>query len=284
MLFWKNGKFIDDTNLKVNILDHGLLYGLNFSESFRTYSGQVVLFNEHYNQLCQLLTKYRIKMPYSTTELQEAISELVNRDNGTDGIIRLIVLAGNNKRQVHTTYEKPTILLTKEPLSPLSRGIEKQATWLKTPFSIHESGDPFVSPYYRKDVLGRFEIESLDNCEGFFLTENGLVADSITSSIFWVKDDIIYTPSLSIGLSPSITRQWVIVKATQMGYKVIEGLFFKQEVESKYECFTVNPIDELVPISKIGKVKFLGNDGPVYQILHQAYIEEIIQTIKGRAK
>ncbi|CAM5213192.1 4-amino-4-deoxychorismate lyase OS=Ureibacillus acetophenoni OX=614649 GN=SAMN05877842_1248 PE=4 SV=1 [Ureibacillus acetophenoni] len=72
----------------------------------------------------------------------------------------------------------------------------------------------------------------------------------------------------------------MINTAKQMGYRVVEDLFIKKDLEEAYECFVTNSIDEIVPISNIGNVQFLGRDGTIYQRLHNAYIDEILRTIK----
>ena len=91
-------------------------------------------------------------------------------------------------------------------------------------------------------------------------------------NIFWVKNDILYTPSLSLGIVKGITREWVMTLAREIGFEVREGEFDRQEVESAHECFLTNAIDEIIPLSQIGNARFAGNEGPVYRRLHEAYV------------
>ena len=63
---------------------------------------------------------------------------------------------------------------------------------------------------------------------------------------------------MTADVTPGITRQWVINTAKQMGYRVVEDLFIKKDLEDAYECFVTNSVEELVPISNIGKFSFWG--------------------------
>jgi len=124
-------------------------------------------------------------------------------------------------------------------------------------------------------VLGRFEMPSRAQQEGFFLTESGYVAEGVTSNIFWIKSDILYTPSLETGILPGIIRAWVIEKASALNLDVQEGFYTKEDLLQSTECFITNSVQELVPISSLENQRFLGNKGPIYSILHSAFVQEV---------
>nr|WP_106782191.1 aminotransferase class IV [Lysinibacillus timonensis] len=274
MNLWIDGKYVDkEDERKISVFDHGFLYGLNCSESFRSYNGKVLLFPDHFHRLISNLAQLRIKFPYTKSEIIEVVAKLTERANGEDGAFRLIVSAGvyQNKLHYQTQYNNPIVIIYRDSLSKRGSGLERSAKWLKTPFH---------SQYQLNNYLGRLEIVNIDQCEGFFITQRGYVACGVTSTIFWVKDGTLFTPSLQIGIEDGVIRQWVIRTAEKFNLRVIENFFTKQEVEEAYECFIVNDVDEIVPISNIGNIKFLGEDGPVYQQLHQAYINEIIMLIE----
>ena len=60
--------------------------------------------------------------------------------------------------------------------------------------------------HYANNIQARFEV-NLAIHEGFFLTETDFIAEGITSNVFWVKDGILYTPSLATGIFAGITRK-----------------------------------------------------------------------------
>ena len=276
MQCWMNGEYVSAANLRISPFDHGFLYGLGFFETFRTYEGKVLFFEEHMERLLAALTQFRIHMPYTADELLNVIEHLNAQAGGQDGYFRLNVSAGEHGIGLQPTeYTKPNVIVFRKELHVAPCGQEKTAQWLETRRNSPEHGVRVKSHHYGNNVLGRFEMPSLATQEGFFLTEADYVAEGVTSNVFWVNDDKLYTPSLETGILPGITREWVIRKAKQLGMQVEEGLFTKGDVEQASECFITNSVQELVPIGRLEDVQLLGNKGPIYARIHAAYVKEI---------
>lgn len=93
---------------------------------------------------------------------------------------------------------------------------------------------------------------------------------------------MLYTPALATGILPGITRKIIMTLAKAQGYEVREGLYDRYDIQEAHECFVTNSIQELVPISSLEHKSFAGAEGAIYQRLHQSYIAEIRDIIKGR--
>lgn len=276
MLCWMNGEYIDEHELKISPFDHGFLYGLGFFETFRTYEGKAVYLQEHFNRLIEALKEYRIHFPYTIQDIEEVIKKL-NAQDGKEGYFRLNVSAGVHPIGLAPSeYTEPTIILFRKELPNMVRGTEKEAVWLKTARNSPEQQTRYKSHHYGNNVRARLELASLANQEGFFTDKNGVVAEGITSNIFWIKDDILYTPSTRLGILPGITRAIVIRIAKELAFPVREGSFMTWELEQADECFVTTAVQELVPISHIGKIRFAGSEGRLYKKLHTAYLQKIV--------
>ena len=276
MLCWMNGQFIDENDLKISPFDHGFLYGLGFFETFRTYEGKVVYLQEHFNRLIEALKEYRIHFPYTICDIEEVIRKL-NEQDGKEGYFRLNVSAGEHPIGLAPSeYTQPTVILFRKELPSMVRGTEKEAVWLQTVRNTPEQQIRHKSHHYGNNVRARLELPSLAAHEGFFTDSEGVVAEGITSNIFWIKDGILYTPSAKLGILPGITRKIVIGLAEHLQIPVRVGRFLTWELEQADECFITTAVQELVPISHIGNVRFAGSEGRLYQKLHNAYLQKIV--------
>ena len=276
MLCWMDGQFIDENELKISPFDHGFLYGLGFFETFRTYEGQAVYLQAHLARLVEALTEYRIAFPYTIQEIQ-AIIQTLNEQDGKEGYFRLNVSAGIHPIGLApTSYAKPTVIVFRKELPKMARGTEKEAVWLKTSRNTPEQQVRYKSHHYGNNVRARMELPNLAEYEGFFTDGSGCVAEGITSNIFWIKDGILYTPSVEIGILPGITRRIVLELAQHLQMPIREGRFLKWELEQADECFVTTAVQELIPISRIGKIHFAGCAGVYYQQLHNAYLQKIV--------
>lgn len=282
MICWMNGQFIEQNELRISPFDHGFLYGLGFFETFRTYEGRIPFLQQHYERLLHTLGEHRIRMPFEMQELEAIVTQLVERNGGEDGYFRVNISAGEAAIGLAPSYyEQPNVIVFQKPLVVSPRGTEKEAVWLQTRRNSPEGTERAKGHSYTNNVLGRFELPNLANTEGLFLTNYGIVAEGITSNIFWVKRGVLYTPSLSTGILAGITRQIVLQLAEHLEIPVREGEFYPEDVESAEELFVTNAVQELVPISNIGTVKFAGTTGRYYEQLHAAYVQVIQRRIEG---
>lgn len=276
--YWMNGSYVEQDELTISAYDHGFLYGVGFFETFRTYDGQVFLFQQHMERLRQALTEYNIHFPFTDEEIEDAVTVIYEREHQKDRYFRLNVSAGVHDLGLSpASYEEPNVILFQKELLLSPRGTEKEGVWLKTSRNLPESTIRHKSQNFANNVRGRLELASLREIEGLFTTPDGYVAEGITSNVFWVKEGILYTPSIETGILPGITRAFLIRLAGQLDLCVHEGLYRIEEVLGAEEVFVTNSIQELVPLAAIEGTEFLGKRGPVYQRLHEGYQEAIEQ-------
>ncbi|WP_312753665.1 aminodeoxychorismate lyase [Rummeliibacillus suwonensis] len=276
MICWMNGKYIESTELSVSPTDHGYLYGLGFFETFRTYNDKPFLWNEHCSRIQRALEEYRITMSYTFEELRDVIIELNKRNGQTDGYFRLNISAGEGGIGLSKThYSNPNVIIFRKELPTASRGHEKNAVWLHTIRNSPEQAIRYKSHHYANNIRARFEVPSLKELEGFFVNAEGHIAEGITSNIFWAIKKELYTPSISTGILPGITRQHVLRLAHEVGLNIHEGKYRPQDLEKADECFITTSIQELIPIKKLDEKCFLGNTGDIYRQLHTMYIASI---------
>lgn len=273
MWCWKDGLFVQDDELMISPFDHGFLYGIGFFETFRTYNGEPFLFKEHMKRLRAALAQYKIKLTYSNEQLKDIIYELTSRSDHREGYFRLNVSAGNEGLGLQASvYDKPTVIIFRKEL--VAGLAEKNACILKTLRSMPEQAQRYKSHHYANNILARQEVPSLQQIEGIFLNEKGFVCEGITSNIFWVKEDCLFTPSINTGILNGITRQFVIRLAKNLKLTIIEGEFLVEELLTAEECFITTSIQEIIPIRQLEQTTFSGNNGTIYQKLHQQYRNE----------
>lgn len=282
MLCWMNGEFMRAEDLKISPFDHGFLYGVGFFETFRTYAGKVFLFEEHMGRLAIALDEYRIAMPYAEEEILAAVSKLNDAAGGEDGYFRLNVSGGvHDIGLAPSTFPVPNVILFRKDLAPAVRGTEKKGVWLETPRNRPESSVRHKSHNFLNNVRGRLELPSLKEMEGLFITAEGFVAEGVTSNVFWMKADELFTPAIETGILPGTTRAFVMNLARTAGIIVNEGFYPVEEVENADELFVTNAVQELVPLVSIEKKVLPGASGVYYNKLHDLYEAAIVHMKEG---
>ena len=82
MWCWMNGEFIRAEDLKISPFDHGFLYGAGFFETFRTYDGNVFLFQEHMDRLNARFRNIELRCLIKNAEILAAVKNLMNQSGG----------------------------------------------------------------------------------------------------------------------------------------------------------------------------------------------------------
>ena len=73
----------------------------------------------------------------------------------------------------------------------------------------------------------------------------------IGSNIFFVRDNILCTPSINTGILDGITRGIVLDLAGEAGIKTKEGCFRLNDIYKSQEVFISNTTMEIMPVSRV---------------------------------
>jgi 4-amino-4-deoxychorismate lyase len=206
-------------------------------------------------------------------EVNDMIQQLLRLNNleEEDVTVRLNISAGNGEvGKLLQQYDDPTVLcfLRKAPIIQKS---EKDAAILQLRRNTPEGTQRLKSHHYLNNILGKRELRQTPDVEGIFLTEQGYVAEGIVSNIFWMKDNIVYTPSVDTGILNGITRQFVMKCLDNLGIPIREGFYIQNELLEATEVMITNSSQEVVPVKRISRHVFEGNNGIIVQKLHELY-------------
>ncbi|MFH1331232.1 MAG: aminotransferase class IV [Actinomycetota bacterium] len=89
--------------------------------------------------------------------------------------------------------------------------------------------------------------------DALLLTPDGLVLEGPTFSVAWVADGRLETPSLGLGILPSITRAVLLGEvAPRLGLRVVEGVFPVARLLEAEEALALSTVREVMPLAAVG--------------------------------
>ncbi|AJS60759.1 aminotransferase class IV [Paenibacillus sp. IHBB 10380] len=280
----KNHSIVEAKDAVVSVMDHGFLYGMGLFETFRTYQGNPFLLDRHLTRLsegCRLLgIPYKVDIERTLTWIRA-----VMQANGLqEAYIRYTVSAGEDVLGLPTgDYNNPNHFLTVKELPVPSADLYRSGKGLQqlsTPRNTPETSERLKSLHYMNNILAKRELSSYPEAtkvqaEGLMLTDKGYVAEGIVSNVVMVRGGTIYTPALSTGILPGITRAVVMELAVEEGIRCEEGLYTWDDLLGAEEIWMTSSIQELVPITSLlglnGSCHRVGNGtaGPItMKLLH----------------
>lgn len=255
-LLW-NGQLIDSKKAVISALDHGFLYGIGLFETFRTYNGRPWLLERHAARLRESCEILGISYTPDVDGMTDAVARLLQANRMTDGYIRWSVSAGQEEIGLPAAdYEQPNEIVYAKGLAdnhPDSRA-GKTLRLLTLPRSSPELSIRLKSFHYMNNIVAKRELLASGaepSAEGLFLDAHGQVAEGIVSNVFWVKDEVLYTPAVETGLLPGVTRAYVLELAHDMGIPIEQGLYGWEDLFHADEVFLTNSIQEIVPVTRL---------------------------------
>lgn len=278
-IIYLDGQYVPESKAKVSVFDHGVLYGDGVFEGIRAYSGRIFKCKEHIDRIFAAAKAIMLAIPLSKDELTEVVLETCRRNNLKDGYIRLVVTRGKGDLGLSpTNCPKPTVFCIASNIKLYPEEMYTKGMPIITASQRRNKAtivDPQIkSLNYLNNILAKIEANRAGVQEALMLNHDGIVAECTGDNIFIIKDNIIYTPPIHIGILDGITRCVVVDLAKAMGYQVEEKEFTLFNVYNADECFLTGTAAEVIPVTSVdGRMINTGVAGPVTGKILRAFKE-----------
>lgn len=272
-----DGEIVDQSEAKVSVFDHGLLYGDGVFEGIRFYNGRVFHLVEHIERLFDSAKALLIEIPLSKQEVIELTCKTIRANELRDGYVRLIVTRGPGSLGLSPyTCPTPSIICIAStiklyPEEKYEHGLTLATCSTRRP--THGSLSPLVkSLNYLSNVMAKIECIAAGAEEGVMLNEQGMVAECTGDNIFVIKNGKISTPPVSAGSLDGITRRVVIELAAELGFELNEVNMTRYELYTADELFLTGTAAEVVPVAKYDERDIgTGTTGPITRQFMEAF-------------
>ncbi len=272
-----DGQFVPQSEAKVSVFDHGLLYGDGVFEGIRLYNGKIFRLDQHLDRLFASARAIMLTVPMSKAELTDACREACRRNGLQNGYIRLVVTRGVGYlglspfkcKQPSVFIIAATIELYPEEVYRNGLKLITAATQRVNPAAISPS---IKSLNYLNNILAKIEAIQAGTVEAIMLNSSGHVAECTGDNIFIVRRGRLETPPISAGALNGITRGVVFELAEKMKVPVTEANLTRYDLMTAEECFLTGTAAEIVPAVSIdGRVVGGGQPGTLTLKLTEAF-------------
>ena len=269
MKIYIDGKFYDESEAKISVFDHGLLYGDGVFEGIRIYNGRVFLLDEHLDRLADSAKAIMLKLPLPLPEIRAATLETCRQNNLRDGYIRLVVTRGvGNLGLSPDKCPKATVFIIADAIQLYPEKYYEEGLKVVT-VPTQRIPPAALSPAvkslnYLNNIMAKIECQAAGAQEAIMLNHEGYVAECSGDNVFVLKKGIITTPPIWAGALGGLTRKYVIDLARQIGREVRESMLTRYDLFVADEVFLTGTAAEVVPVSDIdGRTIGTGKPGPV---------------------
>ena len=272
-----DGQLVDESEAKISVFDHGLLYGDGVFEGIRVYNGRVFRLTEHLKRLYDCARAICMTIPISAEEMEKATVDTVAANGLRDGYIRLVVTRGVGSLGLNPHQcPKPSIIIIAAniklyPASAYENGLKLITCSTRRP--PHDVLSPQVkSLNYLNNVMAKIECLQAGCDEGIMLNAQGYVAECTGDNVFVIKNGHIYTPTVASGALDGITRRAVIGIVQGMGIPLHEVQMTRFDIYTADECFLTGTAAEALPAYMLDSREIgSGKPGPITLQIIEAF-------------
>ena len=264
-----DGKFVPESEAKISVFDHGLLYGDGIFEGIRFYNGRVFRLEEHTDRLWDSARSICLEIPMSKEAMDEALLETIRQNGLRDGYIRQIVTRGIGNLGLNPAQcKRPSVIIIATTIALYPEEAYRTGLTVVTCATRRMNAaalNPAVkSLNYLNNVMARIEANLAGADEALMLNDAGNVAECTADNVFVIKKGKVFTPPITAGALRGITRGVAIEVAEELGLEVVETDITRHDVFIADECFLTGTAAEVIPVIKAdGRVIGTGKAGPL---------------------
>ncbi|TCS96418.1 D-amino-acid transaminase [Hazenella coriacea] len=275
MIILYHDRFIERQEANVDIEDRAYQFGDGIYEVVRVYGGKPFCLQEHLERFERNASEIRISLPYSISQLEEHLLQLIKQNQLADGNLYFQISRGTSPRNhAFSDQLQPLIIAYTQTSSRPVKELE---------YGVGVISDPDIR-WLRCDIkslnlLGAVlsKQKAIDHqCHEAILVRDGHVTEGSSTNIYIVKEGTIWTHPANHLILPGITRAITLQLATQCNIPFNEKPFTLEDLYTADECFLTSTTMEICPIVQVDQKQIgSGMPGPVTKKLQEAFNQEV---------
>lgn len=251
-----NNNLIPESGFGLPLPNRGLAFGDGFFETLIWEDNCLRLAADHQARMQRAAAALHLSLPpclASTQALSATLARLVAAHSLPAARLRLQVWRAGGGRytpptdQVEWLATAEAFVADESPIANAAFALETHS--FPTPLSFCKGPQAWLY------VCAAHERQRRSLDEIILCDTAGHVAEAGAAAIFWLKDEVLFTPSLESGCVAGVRRAEVLRTAQAQGIAYREGLFLKDELLAADAVFTAN-VAAVRAVRRVGSVLF----------------------------
>lgn len=231
----------------------GLMNGWGIFSTIRVKDGVLFASERHWARMQRDAARMRVPFPDRAEWLEERLYRLIDANRAIDATLRVVIVR-NRGGMWEGPVDRPfdAIAFT-APLNNWGDSVKLSVVLHGRHAASEFSGTKYMSWSENLTRYERAHEHGFD--EVILLNERGEIAECTSANIFAAWGDRVWTPPLSSGCLPGITRALLLDEIRVPGLTVSEKILYIKDLESADEIFITSTTRDLMPVSSIEGVR-----------------------------
>jgi branched-chain amino acid aminotransferase len=239
--------------------------------TLRVADGVLFAWERHWARITRDAKAFHVPLPQDSERVRRNLLELVETNKAPNCTLRLVIVRNGGGMWAGPSNGRTSdvVALTadsKDWGDSVKLSYVRQARHAACEFA----GTKILSWAMNLTWLERAQERGFD--EVILLNERGEVAECTSANIFIAKGSEVWTPPLSSGCLPGITREVILGEVKVPGIKVIEKTVMPADLESADEVFITSTTRDLLPVRQVEEQK-VGRSDRARKALAEGFAE-----------
>lgn len=290
---WFNGELVEWDKATIHVLSHVVHYGSSVFEGVRCYDSAkgpaIFRLHDHTRRLFNSAKIYRMLMPYSEEQVDQACRDVIKANGLRSGYLRPIAFRGYGTLGVDPRNCPIEVVVAAMNWGKylgdeaLEQGVDVGiSSWSRiAPNTIPAMAKAAAN--YMNSQLIKLEAAQHGYSEGIALDVDGYISEGSGENLFLVRDGKLITPPLGASVLPGITRDTIITLARDQGLTVVEERIPREALYLVDELFFTGTAAEITPIRSVDGIQVgIGKRGPITAQLQESFFGVITGELEDR--
>jgi branched-chain amino acid aminotransferase len=246
--------------------------GLSIYEVLRVSEGVLLFLDEHVERFFRSAALEKIALPFTAETVKKRLKALLSYNHIDQGNVKFLYHIDPDGNTRFMAWLMPFFYPSGEQYDEgVTLGImnaeRPRPNAKKALYSLREKADEMIRRENYYEVL---------------YTSNGVITEGSRSNVFFIKDDVFYTPESSLVLE-GITRMKVIQLIGEKGFVLKEQVITLSQIEHFDACFLTGTSPNILPVKKLNQTSFSVHHEGMRQLM-DAYHQLMTAYIKSNKK
>ena len=259
----------------------GLLAGWGVFTTLRVSEGSLFAWERHWARMSRDAKALHIGMPPSASELESDLLKLIQANGRPHCTLRLVIVrnSGGMWEGPHGDQRSIDVIALTAESKQWGAGVRLDIT-PNARFAANEfAGAKVLSWGHNLTWAERAQKQGFD--ETVLLNEHGNVAECTSANIFAIRGRDVFTPPLTDGCLPGITREVLLNEIRVDGVRIAERTLALDDLYSADGAFITSTTRDLLPIFEVAG-RSLRRESQVSDRLSSAFRAFVARDIASR--
>jgi branched-subunit amino acid aminotransferase/4-amino-4-deoxychorismate lyase len=235
-----NGQLLERGAVAVSPFGDGFMFGCGVFETLKVTAGRPELCEDHWRRLQQGASELGLAADLNFADLRSHCDELIRAEGVIDAVLKVVVF--QDEGRVSELILLREYVYTEEHFA---RGFSLKVI----PDRSNRGGiGRLKTQNYLGNLLALREARDAGFDEVVFVDGQGRVLEGATANIFAVRNDVLYTPSLTHGVLSGVIRGRLL---NIPDLPARERMLSLDDLKSADEVFLTNSVFHVMPVREI---------------------------------